>query len=206
MLYRLWEDGKVGSLDDPLEKYVENFTIKNPLGKSKNSELKYVTDGLIFLDSSEVQIRSSSVTLRRMASHLSGKWLPTSSYGFCLSLWPISNQHVSHCEFNYMALSLLSLNKAISPLLTAKGSAKHMNKLLPQPYNSHSLLRCLWACWTAWPQYEVIYLAACDYCQSYCINALPAKLVITSSYLLSTWSVSFLIILQHLFLTHYWDL
>lgn len=73
MLYRLWEDGKVGSLDDPLEKYVENFTIKNPLGKSKNSELKYVTDGLIFLDSSEVQIRSSSVTLRRMASHLSGK-------------------------------------------------------------------------------------------------------------------------------------
>ncbi|XP_060765820.1 putative beta-lactamase-like 1 [Neoarius graeffei] len=72
MLYRLWEDGKVGSLDDPLEKYVENFTIKNPLGKSKNSELKYVTDGLIFLDSSEVPIRSSSVTLRRMASHLSG--------------------------------------------------------------------------------------------------------------------------------------
>ncbi|MCJ8744445.1 hypothetical protein PDJAM_G00118790 [Pangasius djambal] len=71
MLYRLWEDGKVGSLDDPLEKYVENFTIKNPLGKTKNSELKYVTDGLIFLDSSEVQIRSSSVTLRRMASHLS---------------------------------------------------------------------------------------------------------------------------------------
>ncbi|XP_062843119.1 putative beta-lactamase-like 1 [Trichomycterus rosablanca] len=72
MLYRLWEDGKVGSLDDPLEKYVENFTIKNPLGKSKNSELKYVTDGLIFVDSGEVQIRSSSVTLRRMVSHLSG--------------------------------------------------------------------------------------------------------------------------------------
>lgn len=73
MLYRLWEDGKVASLDDPLEKYVENFTIKNPLGKSKDSELKYVTDGLIFLDSGEVQIRSSSVTLRRMASQLSGK-------------------------------------------------------------------------------------------------------------------------------------
>ncbi|KAM9410506.1 putative beta-lactamase-like 1 [Pholidichthys leucotaenia] len=72
MLYRLWEDGKIGSLDDPLEKYVENFTIKNPLGKMRDSELKYVTDGLIFLDSGEVQIRSSSVTLRRMASQLSG--------------------------------------------------------------------------------------------------------------------------------------
>ncbi|KTG02126.1 hypothetical protein cypCar_00009157 [Cyprinus carpio] len=78
MLYRLWEDGKVGSLDDPLEKYVDNFTIKNPLGKSRDSELKYVTDGLIFLDSGEVQIRSSSVTLRRMASQLSGKF-PASS-------------------------------------------------------------------------------------------------------------------------------
>lgn len=74
MLYRLWEDGKVGSLDDPLEKYVDNFTIKNPLGKSRDSELKYVTDGLIFLDSGEVQIRTSSVTLRRMASQLSGKF------------------------------------------------------------------------------------------------------------------------------------
>lgn len=72
MLYRLWEDGKIGSLDDPLEKYVENFTIKNPLGKMRDSQLKYVTDGLIFLDSGEIQIRSSSVTLRRMASQLSG--------------------------------------------------------------------------------------------------------------------------------------
>ncbi len=68
----------MGSLDDPLEKYVDNFTIKNPLGKSRDSELKYVTDGLIFLDSGEVQIRSSSVTLRRMASQLSGK-CPASS-------------------------------------------------------------------------------------------------------------------------------
>ncbi|KAM8913136.1 putative beta-lactamase-like 1 isoform 1-T2 [Spinachia spinachia] len=72
MLYKLWEDGKIGSLDDPLEKYLENFTIKNPLGKTRDSELKYVTDGLIFLDSGEVQVRSSSVTLRRMASQLSG--------------------------------------------------------------------------------------------------------------------------------------
>ncbi|XP_061742368.1 putative beta-lactamase-like 1 isoform X1 [Nerophis ophidion] len=72
MLYRLWEEGKISSLDDPLEKYVENFTIKNPMGKTRDSELKYVTDGLIFLDSGEVPIRSSSVTLRRMASQLSG--------------------------------------------------------------------------------------------------------------------------------------
>ncbi|XP_061545021.1 putative beta-lactamase-like 1 isoform X1 [Phycodurus eques] len=72
MLYRLWEDGKIGSLDDPLEKYVDNFTIKNPMGRTRESELKYVTDGLIFLDSGEVPVRSSSVTLRRMASQLSG--------------------------------------------------------------------------------------------------------------------------------------
>ena len=85
MLYRLWEDGKIGSLDDPLEKYVENFTIKNPLGKSRDSQLKYVTDGLIFLDSGEVQIRSSSVTLRRMASQLSGTFKATSTLG----LWSL---------------------------------------------------------------------------------------------------------------------
>lgn len=75
MLYKLWEEGKIGSLDDPLEKYVENFTIKNPMGRTRDSELKYVTDGLIFLDSGEVQIRSSSVTLRRMASQLSGRFV-----------------------------------------------------------------------------------------------------------------------------------
>lgn len=72
MMYRLWEDGKIASLDDPLEKYVDNFTIKNPLGRSRDSELKHITDGLIFLDSGEVPIRSTSVTLRRMASQLSG--------------------------------------------------------------------------------------------------------------------------------------
>ncbi|KAJ3602530.1 hypothetical protein NHX12_030283 [Muraenolepis orangiensis] len=72
MLYKLWEDGRIGSLDDPLEKYVENFTVKNPLGRMRDSELRYITDGLIFLDSGEVPIRSTSVTLRRMASQLSG--------------------------------------------------------------------------------------------------------------------------------------
>uniref|UniRef100_A0A672LX17 Lactamase, beta-like 1a n=1 Tax=Sinocyclocheilus grahami TaxID=75366 RepID=A0A672LX17_SINGR len=54
MLYKLWEDGKVNSLDDPLGKYVKNFTIKNPLGKRR------------------AQAHVSSVTLRRMASQLSG--------------------------------------------------------------------------------------------------------------------------------------
>lgn len=82
MLYRLWEDGKIGSLDDPLEKYVDNFTIKNPLGKTRDSQLKYVTDGLIFLDSGEVQIRSSSVTLRRMASQLSGAYRGLHNFKF----------------------------------------------------------------------------------------------------------------------------
>ncbi|XP_076863810.1 putative beta-lactamase-like 1 [Brachyhypopomus gauderio] len=72
MLYRLWEDGKVGSLDDPLEKYVENFTIKNPLGRSEDSQPRYAADGPVFLDGGKVRTRSSAVTLRRMASQLSG--------------------------------------------------------------------------------------------------------------------------------------
>lgn len=58
MLYKLWEDGKVSSLDDPLEKYVKNFTIKNPLAKAFTKHRK--------------QQSLSSITLRRMASHLSG--------------------------------------------------------------------------------------------------------------------------------------
>ncbi|KAI4574459.1 hypothetical protein MJT46_003738 [Ovis ammon polii x Ovis aries] len=32
MLYRLWEEGIVASLDDPLERYASTFTINNPLG------------------------------------------------------------------------------------------------------------------------------------------------------------------------------
>ncbi|XP_029013047.1 putative beta-lactamase-like 1 [Betta splendens] len=55
MLYKLWEDGLVASLDDPLQKYAENFTIKNPLGKRGSS------DG-----------HHSGLTLRRMVSQLSG--------------------------------------------------------------------------------------------------------------------------------------
>ncbi|XP_031599583.1 putative beta-lactamase-like 1 [Oreochromis aureus] len=63
MLYKLWEDGLVDSLDDPLEKYLDNFTIKNPLGKSRQPA------------SSSVRTLGSNtpaLTLRRMSSHLSG--------------------------------------------------------------------------------------------------------------------------------------
>lgn len=62
MLFKLWEEGLVASLDDPIEKYADNFTIKNPLGKGGGPA------------SSSVKIhgRSSALTLRRMASQLSG--------------------------------------------------------------------------------------------------------------------------------------
>ncbi|CAB1329497.1 unnamed protein product, partial [Coregonus sp. 'balchen'] len=66
MLYKLWEEGKVASLDDPLEKYAANFTIKNPLGKRR--EVVDVKAG----SDRDTQPRSPSVTLRRMASQLSG--------------------------------------------------------------------------------------------------------------------------------------
>ncbi|KAM9785662.1 putative beta-lactamase-like 1 [Neosynchiropus ocellatus] len=59
MLYKLWEDGLVDSLDDPLDKYARNFTIKNPLGSS-GSTARMSKSG------------RPALTLRRMASHLSG--------------------------------------------------------------------------------------------------------------------------------------
>uniref|UniRef100_A0A3B4ZM73 Putative beta-lactamase-like 1 n=1 Tax=Stegastes partitus TaxID=144197 RepID=A0A3B4ZM73_9TELE len=62
MLYKLWEDGLVDSLDDPLEKYAENFTIKNPLGKSGGSGSS---------SSRTLSSLSPAITLRRMASQLS---------------------------------------------------------------------------------------------------------------------------------------
>ncbi|XP_070767189.1 putative beta-lactamase-like 1 [Enoplosus armatus] len=63
MLYKLWEDGLVDSLDDPVEKYADNFTIKNPLGKSGGPASSSVrTLGRL----------SPALTLRRMASQLSG--------------------------------------------------------------------------------------------------------------------------------------
>nr|XP_046253683.1 putative beta-lactamase-like 1 [Scatophagus argus] len=63
MLYKLWDEGLVDSLDDPLEKYVGNFTIKNPLGKS---------GGPASSSGSTYSGRSPALTLRRMASQLSG--------------------------------------------------------------------------------------------------------------------------------------
>lgn len=64
MLYKLWEDGLVDSLDDPLEKYADNFTIKNPLGTGGGPAPSPVrTLGSL----------SPALTLRRMASQLSGK-------------------------------------------------------------------------------------------------------------------------------------
>lgn len=73
MLYKMWEEGKVTSLDDPLERYAQNFIIKNPLGRLKESEQKYTADGLSFLEKGSIPLKPSPVTLRRMASQLSGK-------------------------------------------------------------------------------------------------------------------------------------
>lgn len=52
MLYKLWEDGLLDSLDDPLEKFLDGFTIKNPLGGPRSGW--------------------AGLTLRRMAGQLSG--------------------------------------------------------------------------------------------------------------------------------------
>ncbi|KAK2521522.1 hypothetical protein Q9233_010766 [Columba guinea] len=71
MLYKMWEEGKVTSLDDPLERYAQNFVIKNPLGRLKESEQRYTADGLIFLEKGSMPLKPSPVTLRRMASQLS---------------------------------------------------------------------------------------------------------------------------------------
>lgn len=63
MLYKLWEDGLVESLDDPLEKYMDNFAIKNPLGENSGTASSSVRT---------LSSRSPALTLRRMASQLSG--------------------------------------------------------------------------------------------------------------------------------------
>lgn len=72
MLYRLWEKGIVASLDDPLERYASTFTINNPLGMASAPKLQRKMDGL---EEEGPAPRPSPVTLRRMASQLSGKWL-----------------------------------------------------------------------------------------------------------------------------------
>ncbi|CAI9563939.1 unnamed protein product [Staurois parvus] len=99
MLYKLWEEGEVNSLDDPLERYVSNFTIKNPLGRSRLAEERYI--------------------LRRMASQLSG--LPRRLRSTNL-LWKGSTQEAIHllrddvlvadpgtrCHYSNLAFSLLA--------------------------------------------------------------------------------------------------
>ncbi|KAG5282215.1 hypothetical protein AALO_G00053540 [Alosa alosa] len=117
MLYKLWEDGKVASLDDPLEKYVDNFTIKNPLGKTGDSDPKSKADGST--NNLEGKASTSSVTLRRMASQLSG--LPRRLRSTTL-LWRGSTQAAigllqddvlvadpgTKCHYSNLAFSLLA--------------------------------------------------------------------------------------------------
>ncbi|GAB1289104.1 Lactamase, beta-like 1 [Apodemus speciosus] len=73
MLYRLWEEGIVDSLDDPLERYASTFSINNPLGTAQGSEAQG-TPGE-FEETGSLP-RPSPVTLRRMASQLSEEALP----------------------------------------------------------------------------------------------------------------------------------
>ncbi|XP_036598738.1 putative beta-lactamase-like 1 [Trichosurus vulpecula] len=69
MLYRLWEEGIVASLDDPLERYAQGFRIKNPLGAGARPVWGSLMDGL---DKGAPPLKPTTVTLRRMASQLSG--------------------------------------------------------------------------------------------------------------------------------------
>ncbi|XP_048638665.1 putative beta-lactamase-like 1 [Marmota marmota marmota] len=107
MLYRLWEEGTVASLDDPLERYASTFTIRNPLG---------LMDGLEEVGPAP---RPSPVTLRRMASQLSG--LPRRLRSTSL-LWRGSTQEAlnllkddvlvvdpgTRCHYSTLAFSLLA--------------------------------------------------------------------------------------------------
>lgn len=86
MLYRLWEEGIVASLDDPLERYASTFSINNPLGKAQDPEPQGPMGEFEEMGSLP---RPSSVTLRRMASQLSG--LPRRLRGTSL-LWRGSTQ------------------------------------------------------------------------------------------------------------------
>lgn len=70
MLYRLWEEGVVASLDDPLERYASTFSINNPLGTAQGPEPQGPVGEFEEMGSLP---RPSPVTLRRMASQLSGE-------------------------------------------------------------------------------------------------------------------------------------
>ncbi|XP_012606069.2 putative beta-lactamase-like 1 [Microcebus murinus] len=116
MLYRLWEEGTVASLDDPLERYASAFTISNPLGVASAPEEQGLADGL----ADEGPAPSPSpVTLRRMASQLSG--LPRRLRSTSL-LWRGSTQEAlrllkddvlvadpgTRCHYSTLAFSLLA--------------------------------------------------------------------------------------------------
>ncbi|XP_021573055.1 putative beta-lactamase-like 1 [Carlito syrichta] len=116
MLYRLWEEGIVASLDDPLERYASTFTINNPLGAVSALEQPGLVDGLQEVGPAP---RPSPVTLRRMASQLSG--LPRRLRSTSL-LWRGSTQEAlnllkddvlvadpgTRCHYSTLAFSLLA--------------------------------------------------------------------------------------------------
>ncbi|XP_037860236.2 putative beta-lactamase-like 1 isoform X2 [Chlorocebus sabaeus] len=116
MLYRLWEEGIVTSLDDPLERYASTFTINNPLGLASAPEQQGLMDRLEQVGPAP---RPSPVTLRRMASQLSG--LPRRLRSTSL-LWKGSTQEAlnllkddvlvvdpgTRCHYSTLAFSLLA--------------------------------------------------------------------------------------------------
>ncbi|EPY82442.1 hypothetical protein CB1_000654008 [Camelus ferus] len=116
MLYRLWEEGIVASLDDPLERYASTFTINNPLGMASAPKQQNLMDGLQEVGPAP---RPSPVTLRRMASQLSG--LPRRLRSTSL-LWRGSTQEAlsllkddvlvadpgTRCHYSTLAFSLLA--------------------------------------------------------------------------------------------------
>ncbi|XP_012860741.1 putative beta-lactamase-like 1 [Echinops telfairi] len=116
MLYRLWEEGIVASLDDPLERYASTFTINNPLGTASAPNLQTLMDEL---GEGGPAPRPSPVTLRRMASQLSG--LPRRLRSTSL-LWRGSTQEAlnllkddvlvadpgTRCHYSTLAFSLLA--------------------------------------------------------------------------------------------------
>ncbi|KAM9685142.1 putative beta-lactamase-like 1 [Trichechus inunguis] len=116
MLYRLWEEGIVASLDDPLERYASTFTINNPLGMASASKQQTLMDKLEEVGPAP---RPSLVTLRRMASQLSG--LPRRLRSTSL-LWRGSTQEAlsllkddvlvadpgTRCHYSTLAFSLLA--------------------------------------------------------------------------------------------------
>uniref|UniRef100_A0A8C4PJC4 Lactamase beta like 1 n=1 Tax=Equus asinus asinus TaxID=83772 RepID=A0A8C4PJC4_EQUAS len=65
MLYRLWEEGIVASLDDPLERYASSFTINNPLGAASAPEQQSLVDGMASqLSGLPRRLRSTSLLWR----------------------------------------------------------------------------------------------------------------------------------------------